>query len=251
MELIEILNEDGSGTGILRKRSDVHRTGELHGSSHVWITRGLEAGDWFSVLLQRRSPDKDAFPNCLDTSCAGHVAAGDDFYCTALRELEEELGIKTEENELRFMFDHRVKWESEFHGEKFINNEINRVYMLNNPKVDLTKFQVEEISGLCWQDAKEVLAALRAGDPLYCIELPLFERFVGEALSMRRYTIHIGDYWSAPGAGSYAGSDEWTYHETYPFYGTKEGAEARAKEYIEEFRKDNSPYLASVTYWLT
>ena len=67
----------------------------------------------------------------------------------------------------------------------------------------------------------------------------------------RKFTIHITDYWSSPNAGSYAGSDEWTYHETYTFYGTEEAAIERAKQYVRDFREDNSPYLASVTYWLT
>ncbi len=49
----------------------------------------------FSVLLQQRSPDKDAFPNCFNTSCAGHVARGDTYEATVIREFEEELGIKS------------------------------------------------------------------------------------------------------------------------------------------------------------
>lgn len=67
----------------------------------------------------------------------------------------------------------------------------------------------------------------------------------------REFTIHIADYWSAPDSGSYAGSDEWTYHETYTFFGTEEAAIERAKQYVRQFREDTSPYLASVTYWLT
>jgi isopentenyldiphosphate isomerase len=27
------------------------------------------------VLLQKRSPDKDSYPGCLDISCAGHIPA--------------------------------------------------------------------------------------------------------------------------------------------------------------------------------
>lgn len=35
---------------------------------------------------------KDTFPGKWNSSCAGHVGAGDDYEVTALRELEEELG---------------------------------------------------------------------------------------------------------------------------------------------------------------
>lgn len=251
MELLEILNEDGSGTGIFKERGCVHSDGDLHGSSHVWVIRNWREDDGFDVLLQQRSPDKDSFPNCLDTSCAGHVAAGDTFYSAALRELDEELGIKPEE-ELVLLFDHPISWEAEFRGHKFINREINRVYLLyQSQPVDLNGFQREEISSLIWQDSNTVLAALRSGDPRYCIRLSLFEKFVEAVSHMRRYTIHISDYWSCPDAGSYAGSDEWTYHKTYPFFGTGEAAVERAKKYVREFHEDVSPYLASVTYWLT
>jgi 8-oxo-dGTP diphosphatase len=245
MELLEMLNEDGSGAGVYKDRADVHREGDLHGSSHVWIVRDLIEGN-FSVLLQRRSANKDAFPHCLDTSCSGHVATGETFYSAALRELDEELGIKLKKD-LMFMFDHTVLWEAEFHGKKFINHEICRVYLLQTLSVDLNAFQKEEISALCWQDAQTLLAALQRGDSHYCIQLSLFEKFVEKVTQMRLFTIHISDYWSMPDAGS----DEWTYHKTYTFFGTEEAAIERAKKYVQEFYEEVSPYLASVTYWLT
>lgn len=76
-------------------------------------------------------------------------------------------------------------------------------------------FKKKEISRLLWQDARTVLTALRAGDPHYCIQLSLFEKLVGKVAQMRHYTIHISDYWSKPDAGSYAGSDEWTYYKIF------------------------------------
>jgi len=174
MELLELYTEHGCGTGIYKDRKEVHRDGDLHASSHVWVVRDDMDGKGFSVLLQQRSPDKDAFPNCFDTSCAGHVAKGETYETTAIRELEEELGIKPE-GRLEFLFDQHISWEAEFHGRRFINNEIDRVYVLKVKDIDLELFQKEEISGLCWQNAADVLAALRAGDARYCIQLPIFE----------------------------------------------------------------------------
>ena len=52
------------------------------------------------MLLQKRSREKDAFPGCYDISSAGHIPAGDGFVESALRELEEELGIRAEPSEL-------------------------------------------------------------------------------------------------------------------------------------------------------
>ena len=249
MEKLKLYHEDGSETGMSKDRTMVHRDGDLHGSAHVWVIRHI-SGEDFDVLLQTRSPDKDSFPNCYDTSCAGHVAERETFESTALRELEEELGIRPATPPV-FLFDHRVHWEEKFHGRRFINNEIDRVFMLQVSDVSLDRFQEEEISALCWQKASEVLTALRAKDTRYCIQLPIFEKLMEQIASIRQYTIHIGDYGSHPDAGSYAGSDEWEYHETYPFYGTREAAIVQAKGYVDAFRQDTSPYIASVTYWLT
>jgi len=251
MDLLEILNEDGSGTGHFKKRSDVHRDGDLHGSAHIWVIRNLQPDGRFEVLLQQRSPDKDAYPGCLDTSCAGHVDAGETFLSAAERELSEELGIPAHD-ELIYLFDQSVSWEAVFHGSRFINNEISRIYTLICAKpAEQFIFQKEEISALCWKDAREVLESLENGDPRYCVRLPIFKRLMDKVSTMRTYTIHIGDFASAPEAGSYVGSDEWTYHETYTYFGTEEAAIERAKRYVAAFREDVSPYLASVTYWLS
>ncbi len=177
MEQLEIINMDGSSSGVYKDRKEVHRDGDLHASAHVWVIREGSDGNDFSVLLQKRSPDKDAFPNCFDTSCAGHVAKGETYETTANRELEEELGIKSGEG-LEFLFDQHVSWEAEFHGSRFINNEIDRVYVLKVNDIDLERFQREEICGLYWQKAGDVLAALRAGDPRYCIQTNIFERLM-------------------------------------------------------------------------
>lgn len=57
----------------------------------------------YDLLLQKRSENKDAFPGCYDISSAGHLPAGQDYLTSALRELEEELGIKAEPEQLHFM----------------------------------------------------------------------------------------------------------------------------------------------------
>ena len=99
-DLFEILNEDGSPTGITKKRALVHRDGDLHGASHIFVTR-LHQGR-IQVLLQKRSQDKDSFPGWLDTSSAGHLDPGETFDQGAERELSEELGLT--EVAPRFLF---------------------------------------------------------------------------------------------------------------------------------------------------
>lgn len=133
------------------------------------------------VLLQKRSDDKDSFPGCYDCSCAGHVDAGERFVSTALRELKEELGIEADAEDLEFLFKQFVGGEYEFYGEAFKNYEVNHVYLLKKP-VDIEKlvFQKEEIQGLEWQDAYEVLEKIRESDNAdesgYCIWEEEFEK---------------------------------------------------------------------------
>ena len=46
-----------------------------------------------SIILQKRSPDKEHFPNCWDNSAAGYVDAGESYETAAYRELAEEIGL--------------------------------------------------------------------------------------------------------------------------------------------------------------
>jgi 16S rRNA (adenine1518-N6/adenine1519-N6)-dimethyltransferase len=72
-------------------RSQVHANNLLHRAVHVLIFS--PAGE---VYLQLRSRLKDRHPLTWDSSAAGHVNPGEDYYQTAVRELREELGIDTD-----------------------------------------------------------------------------------------------------------------------------------------------------------
>ena len=90
MELLDLVDENGVPTGEVKERELVHRDGDRHRTSHVWLFRQRN-GRW-QVLLQKRSEQKDSHPGCYDISSAGHIPAGVDWVSSALRELEEELG---------------------------------------------------------------------------------------------------------------------------------------------------------------
>ena len=69
-------------------RGEVHRRGLWHRAVHVLVTDA--AG---RVFLQQRSRLKDTAPGCWDSSCSGHVDAGEDYDAAARRELAEEIGV--------------------------------------------------------------------------------------------------------------------------------------------------------------
>ena len=90
---------------------------------------------------------------------------GTDINYIVLKNLYEELSAKVDENELEFLFKQRVGGEYIFYGERFANNEVNFVYLLRkHVDIGTLAFQREEIQGLCWKDAEEVLAILRRQD---------------------------------------------------------------------------------------
>ena len=161
--------EDGSETGLVRERSLVHENGDLHGTSHVWIVRPGETGS-FQLLLQKRSLQKDSYPGCYDISSAGHVPAGSNYLDSALRELEEELGIKARPEDLKEAFLHLGYAEAEFHGKPFKNAEVSMVYLYDKP-VELSDLSLQEaeVEEVRWMDYEECMQHILRKDPKFCI----------------------------------------------------------------------------------
>ena len=87
-DIFDIVNERDEVIG-RKPRSEVHARGLLHRAIHVLVfnARG-------EVFLQKRSMKKDRQPGVWDSSCSGHVDAGEDYDQTAVRELWEEIGLK-------------------------------------------------------------------------------------------------------------------------------------------------------------
>lgn len=85
-ELFDVVNERDEVVD-RRPRAEVHRLGLRHRAIHVLVfnARG-------EVFLQKRSATKDREPGRWDSSCSGHLDAGEDYDTAAGRELGEELG---------------------------------------------------------------------------------------------------------------------------------------------------------------
>lgn len=181
MELLDIRREDGSLTGEVRERTIAHENGDLHGTSHVWMIRKAASGAW-EVLLQKRSQNKDSFPGCYDVSSAGHIPSGSDYQESALREMEEELGIHASAADLQKAFMHLGYAETDFYGKPFKNAEISMVYVYEK-EVDITKLklQQEEVESVCWMEYETALEEIReetqrGSCEKYCIFLDEFEQ---------------------------------------------------------------------------
>lgn len=189
MELLDLRREDGSLAGKVQERSVAHASGSLHGTAHVWAVRPARKEEAppggrqsFEVLLQKRSAAKDSYPGCYDISAAGHLPAGSGFLESALRELEEELGIQAKPQDLEEAFLHLGYAESTFHGKPFKNAEVSAVYVYREPvEIESLKFQQEEVESVCWMGYEDLLAEVRRetglGNPgKYCIFLEELEK---------------------------------------------------------------------------
>lgn len=115
LELLDLVDENGVPTGEVKERELVHRDGDRHRTSHVWLFRQRN-GRW-QVLLQKRSEQKDSHPGCYDISSAGHIPAGVDWVSSALRELEEELGLHMQAEQLHLAGVRRFDWRGSFYGQ--------------------------------------------------------------------------------------------------------------------------------------
>ena len=76
-EFLDLVDENGNPTGEREDRAIIHATGLRHRTAHLWLMR--ERCGQVEILLQKRSADKDSYPNCYDISSAGHIPAGMDF----------------------------------------------------------------------------------------------------------------------------------------------------------------------------
>ncbi len=165
-EYFDVLDEKGNKTGIKKLRSEVHGDGDWHASVHVWIVNSKG-----ELLLQRRSPNKDSYPNMWDISSAGHIQAGDDALATVHRELFEELGVQVEPIDAEFLF--KSKRAVKLNGGRFINNSFDYVYLIcKNFVVSEFKTQKEEITEVRWMDFKDYKKLLEDEDPNY---VPIIE----------------------------------------------------------------------------
>jgi isopentenyldiphosphate isomerase len=156
-ELLDILDESGQPTGEVVPKSEAHRLGLWHRCFHCWICGSDSGGPY--LLLQRRAATKDTWPNYLDVTAAGHLAAGEETL-DGLREVEEELGLRIEPERLVPLGTRRV--EQEIPGG--CDRELHEVFLVFDatPPGDL-RLQKEEVEAVFRLDLDDVQALYETG----------------------------------------------------------------------------------------
>lgn len=87
-EQVQLADADNRDAGAA-PRATVRRDNLIHRAAYIFVLSPTG-----SLCVQRRSADKDIFPACWDLAAGGVVGHGESPDTTAVRELEEELGIR-------------------------------------------------------------------------------------------------------------------------------------------------------------
>ncbi|MGD9817668.1 MAG: NUDIX domain-containing protein [Desulfomonilaceae bacterium] len=96
-EILDVINVHDEVIGSASRR-EIHAKWLFHRAVHIFVFD--EAGN---IYVQRRNDQKDSHPSKLDSSAAGHVDSGEDYFDAARRELLEELSLLDEiKEELRY-----------------------------------------------------------------------------------------------------------------------------------------------------
>lgn len=105
------------------------------------------------IWVPKRPPHKKIAPNGLDYSCGGHVASGETYLESALREISEELSVDLDEKDLEFVkiFHHE--------GIRFLQ----AVYLYYSDEVP--DYNPDDFVSWEWLTPKELLAKLDSGIP--------------------------------------------------------------------------------------
>jgi isopentenyldiphosphate isomerase len=99
MELRDIYDRYKHKTGNIHQRGNPMKEGDYHMVVHIWIVN-----DKREVLIQKRQPWKDKWPNMWDSSAAGCAIKGDDSKSADVRETKEELGIDLDIDKAEHLF---------------------------------------------------------------------------------------------------------------------------------------------------
>ena len=183
-ELLDLVDEDGNPTGERAERELIHATGLRHRTAHLWLMR--KRGGQAEILLQKRSENKDSYPGCYDISSAGHIPAGMDFVPSALRELQEELGLTATAEELTLCGQRRFFHHQTFHGKPFLDHQVSNVYVLvRDVEPSEMTLQASEVQSVVWMPLCEVRRHVAQGDPRFCVapdEVEILERAAAKLL---------------------------------------------------------------------
>ncbi|HRZ34059.1 MAG TPA: NUDIX domain-containing protein [Candidatus Moranbacteria bacterium] len=120
MQELNVVDENDNVIG-KDTRENIHKDGLLHREIAIWIFNNKE-----EIIFQKRSLTKEKDPGLLSGSCAGHVDENENYDQAAIRELEEETGIRAKKEDLIFL--EKFKIGDSNSRSNSANNHFKKVY---------------------------------------------------------------------------------------------------------------------------
>ena len=169
-ELIDVLDNKGNKTGIIKKKSDIKKDGDYHRAIAVLVINNNN-----EILMQKRSSNKKVYPNLWSIFVKGHVQSGETSIDACIRELNEEVGINITGNELNYLytiFEEVIK-------ENFIERIFYDTYILRKDfnLTDIT-IQEEELSEIKLVDSNKVISLIENNDKSLVPNLEDYKRII-------------------------------------------------------------------------
>ena len=146
-ELLQIVDENtGEPTGEHLPRKEVLEKKLWCRTTNIFVLNSKG-----EVLCHQRSLSKERFPGAWSTHFGGHITEGESFKISALKELEEEIGLKVNAFQL-------IPWRTS-------KKKVSRIWVRDfitvyDGKIEDLKIQTEEIEKVKWFKAEEILAEL-------------------------------------------------------------------------------------------
>lgn len=135
-EMIDVLDENGVKTGEVLTRKDVHKLGLWH---KIIVIAIIDKDN--QILMQQRSFTKDTNPGQWDISAAGHVSAGQTPLEAAVREINEEVGIRVEDKDLNYILTYKKE---SYVREDYKDKQIFDCYIAKVKEIDMDKIILQE-----------------------------------------------------------------------------------------------------------
>ncbi len=118
---IDVLNYLGLRTGEIMTSQEIHSVGKLHKAVHFYLFNNHG-----QLLLQKRYPNLDDYPNMYSASLTGHVHSGESSSLALKRKLQENFGMYAKELKYDFVFSYRRDIELD---SGYIDKQFNDVYV--------------------------------------------------------------------------------------------------------------------------
>jgi len=167
MEFWDLYTRDRQSTGETHIRGEKLPPERYHLVVHVWIKNSK--GEW---LISQRAASRPTFP--LKWECVGgSVTAGEDSLTDAIREAEEEVGVKLDPAQGKLV-NTTVR-------EHFQDIKDDWLFLYDGP-IDLRNATTDEVADMHWMTVPEIRALYDAGELVHTLGYFFEEKELGGAI---------------------------------------------------------------------